>query len=249
VNYKEIIMRISIAACSVAFIVGAFYSAKILTMRHLFKERKGGVMVLTEAPETIEKYKEIAIQHNKDIVGPFNNLDPEERVLIYYLLRASLPGNRIVADQMHRHALEVIDLFKEIVNNQDKVVSGLSSIDAQAFIDQARTFWVYLRTNHGQYFLREHANAKRTPERLGLDLLTPENLVAALQAVGYQDAEQTIARLTPTLFDHTVESTTCVPNSIKDSAVNPEEESKKCLRSARYGKTNITIIQPSLARI
>ncbi|MFH0898955.1 MAG: hypothetical protein V1855_05220, partial [bacterium] len=188
-------------------------------------QKSGKEVALESAPQMIEKYKEIAIQYNSDVVSLYNSLTPEERVFVYYLFRASLPGNRIFADQIHRHALEVIKLFETVVDHQDTLIQHehdqyLKTFDVKKFIDQAKTFLVYLWTNHGQYFQREHANAKRTPERLGLGLLTQKNLIAALKSISFPDAEKTVLHLTPTIFDKTIEPTICVPNSIKDSAVN-----------------------------
>ncbi|MFH1831464.1 MAG: hypothetical protein ABH827_01545, partial [bacterium] len=190
---------------------------------------QGESMMLAQAPEKIENFKEIAVLYNTNVTQLYNSLMPQERVFVYYLFRASLPGNRILADQLHRHGLEIADIFEHIINNQDKIAGALSIIDSKnveskidsaKFLEQAKTFLVYLWTNHGQYFLREHSNEKRTPNKLGLDLLTQENILAVLESTGFVDAQQKFLHVAPVLFDDAIETTLCVPGSIADSAVN-----------------------------
>ncbi|MFH1831478.1 MAG: hypothetical protein ABH827_01615 [bacterium] len=171
-------------------------------------------MALNQAPDRIENYKEIAVLYNTNVTQLYNSLTPQERVFVYYLFRACLPGNRILADQLHRHGLEITNIFEHIINNQDKLS------DRTKFLEQAKTFLVYLWTNHGQYFLREHSNEKRTPNKLGLDLLTQENILAVLGRTGFADAQEKLLHIAPALFDDTIEPTICVPGSIADSAVN-----------------------------
>src|SRR5580692_3847660 len=75
---------------------------------------QGDTDVLAPAPTTLYKYKEIAIQYNDELFSAFNNLMPEERIFVYYIFRASLPGNRMIADQLHRYSLEIINIFETI---------------------------------------------------------------------------------------------------------------------------------------
>lgn len=76
-------------------------------------------MRLAQAPTNIEVYHEIATQYNQNLPDLWNNLTPHERVFAYYIFRASLPGNRILADQYHRHSLQITEIFQTILLNAD----------------------------------------------------------------------------------------------------------------------------------
>lgn len=176
---------------------------------------------LGPAPQTVEQCQEIAIQYNEQLPELYNNLSPEERVFLYYLYRASLPGDRIIADQIHSDANTIIDIFSTIIQNKNKLLElQHPNIDMQEFIKQAECYFIYVWTNHGQYFEKEFENNKRTPGRLGLALLTPQNLVTVLLALNYPDAEKTVAAIQKSLFDQTYKPTSTVPGSIDKSAVN-----------------------------
>jgi len=194
---------------------------KTMNQTQFTKQKQSSINTaeLLPAPKTVEQYNEIAIKYNETVPELYNSLSPEERVFIYYIFRASLPGNYIAADQMHRYSNEIREIFETIYNNKEKLAS-LDSIDYKQFIKDVKTFLVYLWTNHGQYFMREHSDEKRTPDRLGLKTLTQENVTYALNHLDYNNAEETLHRLAPVLFDRTIEATCTVPDSINQSACN-----------------------------
>ncbi len=184
---------------------------------------QGDFMHLAMPPASIEQFHEIAIKFNTNLVDLYNSLSQPERIMLYYLWRASMPGNRIATDQLHRHGVQILDLFKTLELNK-KTIAKISAsdlgCDPAQFIKDAQTYLIYLWTNHGQYFLREHSNEKRTPKKLGLTTLTPETLAKALNVVGINDAEEIIETLAQTIFDENYESTCTIPNNIEQSAVN-----------------------------
>ena len=53
---------------------------------------------LEEAPKTLESYKEVATQYISGLSELYNDLTPAERIFVYYMYRASLPGNRFCSD-------------------------------------------------------------------------------------------------------------------------------------------------------
>lgn len=177
------------------------------------------IIALQKAPTTIEQYSEIATQYNDQLPDLWNNLKPQERIFAYYMFRASLPGNKIYADQVHRHSLELIDLFETIVRNKH-LISFSDKETIEQFIKEAQLFLVYLHAHHGQYFLKEFEDHKRTPERLNLKTLTPENLILAAQSIGKKNASDLIAQLHDSLFVATIEPTLTVSGSIEKSAGN-----------------------------
>ncbi len=190
-----------------------FISAALLFSIALLQAR------LAEPPRDLTRYYEIAAQHKPDIHTIFNDLKPEERIFLYYLYRASLPGHYLYADQVHRHSIEIMGLFESIYAQKDhlRAVQGALDFDVDVFIEDVSTFLVYLWTNHGQYFLKEQLDQKRTPERLALQYLTPQNLHKVLDALG---DNRSIEHLIPSIFDRSVEATLCVPGDINASSSN-----------------------------
>ncbi len=179
----------------------------------------GDAGVLEEPPKGLQLFHEIAVQHKPGLREAFNALKPEERVLMYYLYRASLPGHRLYADQAHRHAPEILDLFEYILEHKEQLKENRAHLnfDVDQFNDDVLTYLVYLWTNHGQYFMKEHVNEKRTPERIKCRALTQEHLQEVVRILGY---DQPIDHLMRSIFDHNHEPTQCVPGDINASAVN-----------------------------
>lgn len=176
---------------------------------------------MLKVPQKIECFNEIATQYDSQLPAVYNVLTSQERIFIYYMFRANLPGHRICADQMHRHAIDIIELFEYILERSSTLKElKLATIDLDTFLQNVKTYLVYLWTNHGQYFAKEHANEKRTPDRLGLTALTSDNLVQVLQALGYENAQAAVQQLAPSIFDHSIESTLCIPDNIEGSAGN-----------------------------
>ncbi len=178
---------------------------------------------LAKEPTVLESYNEVATQYISGLSELYNELTPAERIFIYYMYRASLPGNRIAADQMHRHSGPITDLFEHIITHASMLKNNdiaAATYDVDQFLDEVKIYLIYLWTNHGQYFLKEHANAKRTPQKLGLATLTRENLVHALHMLDYPNAADSVERIASSLFDTHIESTCCVMNNITASAVN-----------------------------
>lgn len=178
---------------------------------------------LTDAPPAITRFGEIAVLYDQRVAEYFNELHPEERVFVYYLWRAGLPGYRITADQLHRCAQPLQELFELIVDNE-KILLAHKGLNAQFalrdFLEQARTYLVYLWTNHSQYFLLEHEHEKRTPHKLGLELLTKENIAKVLEVLGKNADDFLSDDLVKALFDDEYHATLTVPGNINKSAVN-----------------------------
>lgn len=182
---------------------------------------------LPPPPAHIETFKEIAVLYDSGLADFYNELSPEERVFAYYLFRAGLPGNSITSDQTHRDALAIKQIFFTIFQHEDDLVKmhddagcPVSTINIQKFLQEAKTYLVYLWSNHSQYFAREHAQEKRTPERLGLTTVTKQHLSDVLTALGKDDLVKTLLSVGDSLFDRHYEPTATVPNSIEQSAVN-----------------------------
>jgi dipeptidyl-peptidase-3 len=176
-------------------------------------------IMFPKAPTATFTYNEILIRYAEKIPEVFSSLTPEERIFVYYLYRANIPGERICADQLHRHSLELIDLFAYIVKQKDVLLNfvEIPDVDLKTFVTECETYLVYLICNGGPYYNSEHANSKRTPEKLGMKQLTLKNLQLVLDRV---NRKFDMKRLEKTIFDQNYEPTLTVQDSIKDSAVN-----------------------------
>jgi len=183
--------------------------------------------MLPSAPKKTAQFKEIFISYNQDIAEHFNKLSQPEKVFIALMYQASIPGNRILFDQVHRHGCEILDLFKLLCDKQARLVElnktgslVLEQCSIQEFIDQAKAYLVYLFANNGQYFKKESENEKRTPGKIGLTGLSLKNVRSALNALGFPIQAARVEDLERTIFDHTYEPTLTVAGSIEKSAVN-----------------------------
>jgi len=186
---------------------------------------------LTVSPSTLTRYKEIGVQYDESLAPSFNSLSPAERVFVYFLFRASVVGNRIAADQQHRFSLELLDFFQTIrkrstelvglvATKASSVMAGTDMFNMDLFVKDVETYCVYLWTNHGMYFQREHSNEKRTPVSLHLNSLTRTNLLTASHLLGISHAETLLDRVGAVLFDVSCEPTATVQDSIEKSGVN-----------------------------
>lgn len=161
-------------------------------------------------------YHELAVHRHEGLDDLYEELTPQERVAAYFLYRACLPANRILTDQHHRHALAIVDLFEHLYEHRAHVESTMGN----DFFEEIKTFLVYVWSNHGQYFKREFAHNKRSPHKIGLKHITPQSLIHALKATGFEEAEKTVHEVADSLFNETIEPTLTVQGSIEKSAVN-----------------------------
>ncbi len=177
---------------------------------------------LSAAPNTIETFNEIATQYNSSLAQLYNDLSPEERIFAYYIFRASLPGGRILADQMHRNSLAIIELCETMLSHEDVLrnVHWIPEKEHAQFFKELTTYLVFLWSNHGPYFAKEHADEKRTPERMKLNMITREHCNHALSLLKQDDLLKTLDDVSPTLFDQKYEPSCCVANSIENSGGN-----------------------------
>lgn len=86
---------------------------------------------LPEAPKKLERYNEIAVVYQQELHARFNSLSAQERVFIYYLWRAGLPGYRITVNQMHRCAQPLQELFELFLTHEADLLASamLGSVD------------------------------------------------------------------------------------------------------------------------
>lgn len=186
-----------------------------------------GSDMLPSAPKQTAQFKEIFVSYNQDIEQHYNKLSEPEKTFIALMYQASIPGNRILMDQVHRHGPEVFNLFKTLYDQQGQLAelekSGSVKFEqssCEEFINQVKTYLVYLFVNNGQYFKKESENEKRTPGKLELTALTKENLCKAFEVLRLTDKANRVQALDRTIFDHTYEPTLTVAGSIEKSAVN-----------------------------
>jgi hypothetical protein len=182
---------------------------------------------LEKPPESIERFNEIAICYDQNIYKYFNDISPEEKVFLYYMYRASLPGNVMYCDQLHHSTNETKAIFEKILENKNDILKNKDlqkKIDTKIFINEIKTFLVYLWSNHGQYFLREFTDHKRTPESLNFKTLNKDNLISVCETIQIKDAKNKIDRLDLAIFDKSHQPTLTIPGSIDKSAINVYSE-------------------------
>ncbi len=167
-----------------------------------------------------EQFNEILVHYVPGITELYNGLTPAERVMAYYLFRASLPAESIYSDQLHRYSSSLLNIFRSICQNEHDITYALSD----EFIKQARTYLVYLIANNGPYFKREHPSHKRTPLSLGLSALTSENLVKALKVAGLKEAEKAVAFVWEFLSDYSLDTICTVNGNIDACGINIYDE-------------------------
>lgn len=163
-----------------------------------------------------EQFNEILVQYIRGIPELYNDLVPAERVIVYYLYRASIPAGVIYADQIHRLSLPLMNIFRTILAHKKAVAGELQN----EFIRQAQTYFVYLIANNGPYFKREFPHKKRVPASLGLAELTKQNLIKALEIAGVPTAQEDVEAVWPFLSDAQIDPVLTVTGDINASAIN-----------------------------
>lgn len=159
-----------------------------------------------------EQFNEILVHYIPGIVELYNALAPAERVAAYYLYRACIPAGSICADQMHRFSLQLFDIFRTLSIHGDTLPEN--------FVKQVRIYLAYLIANEGPYFAREFPSNKRTPLSLGLDELTKENLVQALQKIGSENGLRALDEVWVFLSDPSFDKLRTVNGNIDASGIN-----------------------------
>ncbi len=176
--------------------------------------------MLAQAPDTVIKVHEMAFNYNDAIPSAYNTLTPQERIMVYYLYRASAACTGVVVDQFHRHGLKLISLFSKLRAQAEKIEHSQLSFDRKNFNSDVEAYLLYLLANHGQYFQREHGEEKRTPARIGLTTLTTDTLAAALTHLGKSTDVAWVKNNESIIFDAKTEGSATVHDNIPASAVN-----------------------------
>jgi len=161
-------------------------------------------------------YQEILVRPQLALTEAFNELTAPERVMAYYLYRAILPANHLLADQLHRHACTLIQLFVDLYQHKDLLRPELGD----DFIQDIETYMVYLALNKSPYFIRDHGVNKRTPPSLGLSSITPETLRQAVTLAHITPHAYSLDELHETIFNPDYEQILTVVGSIESSATN-----------------------------
>jgi dipeptidyl-peptidase-3 len=129
----------------------------------------------------------------------FEELDPKERILAFYLYRAALAGRDIFYDQMGRDVLEIRDLLEEILTHPQ----GVDARFRDRLLVYLKLFWI----NNGNH--NDRTRRKFVPE------FSPDDLRRAAEAAVSAGASVKLAvgetlprkleRLRPAIFDPNVD--------------------------------------------
>lgn len=151
-------------------------------------------------PMSLEKrYGLMKTFFHKDAFNALANLSREERLFVYYMHMAAVKCYPIALFQECPHP-NLIRQFADFLEFLDH------STD---FYSQMEIWWMFLFANYGVHFRRGTENNKKTPQMLGLNLITP----ASLASRGFKLTEQE----TRYLFDETWKPTSTIANDIENS--------------------------------
>ena len=156
-------------------------------------------------------YNEIYIKDESPVIAPLvQSLTQEERTFIYYMTRALKPFNRIYRDQSHRSNNIVIHLFEHLYQQ---------CLDPKIKVE-LETYLVYLWTNHGIYYHRDHSKKCVTK----VTSLTKDQLRTLIQESKFNDDcichPDFIENLLALICDPEVDATFVVDSSIEKSCNN-----------------------------
>ncbi len=154
-----------------------------------------------------EQFADLAILRYK--VPGFDELEPKEKELVYYLYQAALSGRDIIYDQNDKHNLKIRRTLEAIVNsyNGDK-----NSDDFKKFMIYTKRVWFSNGIHH-------HYSTKKIMPDFSKEYFT--ELVKNSDSKNFpladgESLEQLIAELTPIIFDPEIDSQRVVLDPSKD---------------------------------
>lgn len=184
--------------------------------------------MLSNTPDHIERFHELAAVFNEKLYKPYNSLTAAERVFAYFLYRASLPGNRIATDQLSKHGILIRDVLLALFKNEKALLQldrkhipcKNETFTPKKFIQELKIYLVYVWSNHGFYFLRESSHEKRTPASLNLKTLTKDTISWALNFLNLHELSARFIIDADTILNQSIDHTATVPDSINNSSSN-----------------------------
>ena len=107
-------------------------------------------------------------------LAALKDLTPDERVFIYHMRNAAVAGIPIAVNQYSRNGKHMLKLVHQRISMEEEKSKQEDLNDK--LLEQLRSYFVFLVANYGPYFQSEYKNNKYTPERLGFDLITKDEL-------------------------------------------------------------------------
>jgi dipeptidyl-peptidase-3 len=155
--------------------------------------RGGGVHGRDDSPAVLETVGDFAIAPLR--ADGFARLEPRERALAYYLVRAAIAGRDIYYDQAGRDNLEVRNLLEEILTHP----RGLTPEFRDALLRYLKLFWI----NNGNHY--DRTRRKFVPtftfEELRLAAGAAQDDGARYKMAIGESLDRKLARLRPAIFD------------------------------------------------
>jgi len=128
-------------------------------------------------------------------VPGFDDLDDQNKTLLYYLSQAALSGRDIMYDQNYKHNLRIRRTIEEVIKHFD---GDRSSENFNHFLTYAKQMWFANGIHH------HYSNAKLTPlfdQDYFAQVISSITAEADYPLRENETVEQLIAELTPILFD------------------------------------------------
>ena len=139
----------------------------------------------------------------KDGYDALLKLRPEERIFIYYLHQAMLPGYQITLFQ-----------FCKFPDSLSHILKIIERGDNDSLIKKSLKKWfVYLMANYGPYCQRESVRNKKVPSDLGLQEITQDLVEKLYKEAGIKVNPDEMKYL----FDPNYLPTSTVPKNIEES--------------------------------
>lgn len=138
-----------------------------------------------------------------------NNLSTNEKLFAYHMTNASIKGYNISLFQSSNLMNDLLSDITDVIMKNDK---KLSDEDHVKFMEQLKSYWVYLFANNGVHFVRKYENNKMTPKMLKLDMITAENLELYGVKLSHQKVDY--------LFNEYFKPTATVSGNIEESGNN-----------------------------
>ena len=144
-----------------------------------------------------EKFADLQILRYR--VPGFEELTLKQKILLYYLYQAALSGREIIYDQNYKHNLTIKRTLEAIIRSY---TGDRSTDDYQKFIVFAKRFWFSNGIHH------HYSNQKFLPEfsEEYFAELVKNSSEERFPFTGTETQDEFIARLTPILFDPTVDT-------------------------------------------
>ncbi|MDO8527272.1 MAG: hypothetical protein Q7T03_06270 [Deltaproteobacteria bacterium] len=166
----------------------------------------------------------------------FVTLTPKERILLYYLTRASIAGRDIYYDQRHRDALQIRDLAESLLS--EEAPPNLK----KKFLTYAKYIWI----NNSQYHVRSGLKFAPPFTFEELQSVLPETYFERIRASIFDvQTEPVLTNLTPTADEGDIIQASAVniyDRSLTLAQIEGQDAFWKAKLNVRFAKSDSKVV-------